>query len=169
MVAPLAPPPVHLPLFLYLVSRLGGRESEQVEGLFQRLSSRRCCRSRSESVLKSKRFSIWSGLYGGLGWFGRSPSPVKIKGLCSPRVILFAASNCRSQALAVSTLSTLGWVWTDDYGLRLSLDSCFNKCGGFLLCQWKYRLNVVRALRSLPTWFLVLWIGNIFKSTNKLP
>ncbi|CAN7046567.1 unnamed protein product [Brassica rapa subsp. trilocularis] len=38
----------------------------------------------TRSELLSKRFSIWSGLYGGLGWFGRSPSPVKIKGLCSP-------------------------------------------------------------------------------------
>ncbi|WZZ61682.1 hypothetical protein YC2023_061789 [Brassica napus] len=46
-------------------------------------------------VWRSKRFSIWSGLYGGLGWFGRSPSPVKSKGFCSPGVILFAASNCR--------------------------------------------------------------------------
>ncbi|KAF2546072.1 hypothetical protein F2Q70_00023048 [Brassica cretica] len=65
-------------------------------------------------VWRSKTFSIWSGLYGGLGWFGRSPSPVKSKGFCSPGVILFAASNCRSQALAVPTLSTLsiflvGW------------------------------------------------------------
>lgn len=35
--------------------------------------------------------------------------------------------------------------------------------------QWKYRLKVVRALRSLPNWFFGSWIGSFFKSTNKIP
>ena len=27
----------------------------------------------------------------------------------------------------------VGRIWENGYGLRLSFDSCFNKCGGFLL------------------------------------
>ncbi|KAF3538998.1 hypothetical protein F2Q69_00025489 [Brassica cretica] len=135
--------------------------------------------TRSE-VLKSKRFSIWSGLYGGLGWFGRSPSPVKIKGLCSPGVILSAASNCLSSGsdMRLSVLRITSVLASKDLKLlrfQLFPHSLYARSKWVLFVlrygwsQWKCRLNAVQALRSLPTWFLVLWIGNIFKSTNKLP
>lgn len=36
-----------------MVSRLGGRESEQAEGLFRRVSSRRCCSGAGNALVES--------------------------------------------------------------------------------------------------------------------
>ncbi|KAH0940351.1 hypothetical protein HID58_007812 [Brassica napus] len=56
---------------------LGGRESEQAEGLFRRVSSRRCCSGAGNALVES--VSVFDAV-----------DYVHLEG-----VILFAASNCR--------------------------------------------------------------------------